>query len=237
MDSSTWIDVSTLPSKFSAYPDGSTIRYRTMTFGEVRTFSQSKLKDKSKIEFVFKGIECSFDPWDLTVPDYTYLMIARKMSTLGNDSYKVPAVCYSCDEAFDFIFDLKDLKFHEIEAPKLPVVATINGKELHFKPLTIKNWLDLKLKSMLDDTNILAKQVVNVPFKEAYDAIYNASGPDALEDIALVESKLLHHLEVVEKPCKHCKAVNFIDVKDEELIIYPFRESNEPAQDRVRFGV
>ena len=237
MESATWVDCSGLPSKGLPYPEGATIRYRVMTFGEIRTFSQSKLKDKSKIEFVFKGLDLSFDPWELTVPDYTYLTIARKLSTIGNDTYRVPAMCYHCEEQFDFVFDLKDLKFQSIDAPSLPIVANINGKELHFKPLTIKAWLDLKMKDTLDDMSILAKQVVNMPFKEAYDVIYKADGREAIEDITAVEEKLKHHLEVVEKPCKHCQSVNYIDVRDEELIIYPFRESDQPAGDRLRFGV
>lgn len=231
-----------LPSKFLPYPEGCSIKYRPFTFGEIKSFSQSKLTLKSRIEFMLEGIETSFPKQDLTYPDFEFILILRKYSTVGAGSFYIDVPCGGCKKELRVIFDLSKIEFDDLECKALPVRTTVGvDKELVFWPLTIGKYLEFydnkKAQEMNTELAILSYQVSNMPFEEAYNVIYNLSGED-ITVVQRIDNLLYHGVKNLEKVCdsEDCGYRNSVDISEEDVIFYPFRVGERPVEDRICFG-
>ena len=131
---------SELPSGYLPYPQGASIYYRSYNYDELTTFSDSALTPSERAAFVMRGVLCrGMDPDDLTVSDWLYLGLLRKVSVFRTSKFNitVPADPRTGRRAHTERVNVADLAVHDLDVPDLPAVADIGGREMHFSPLTM----------------------------------------------------------------------------------------------------
>lgn len=247
------VEVKILPSGFKAYKAGAKIHYRPYTFGEVKMMSQSKMSRQKAVDVVLSGVDTSFEPKEsITVFDYFFIALLRKLSTMGGSQFTIATVCPKCKQKVTTVGKLTDLEFDDLEVPELPIVARIGGQEMHFMPLTVKQWMELhgekgKESEILSN---FAKAVVNVPFEKAYGLINNAN-PEDSEVLNQVDKLLYHGIKpkiltcankvktvtpegVKESDCGHQFSV---ELEGDDDVVYPLRGDPSTFEDRIRFGL
>lgn len=252
------LDVSDLPSNWITYPPNSSIKVRRYTFGEIDKFNQSTLNIVSRIDLILEGIITSFDKDDLTIGDYLYLALYRKLFTFGDGVFSVKVGCPKCGKVHTFNVKTKDIDFNTLNLEKLPIVLTmVDGTKLSFSPLTIR---DLKSNNANNrDINSpiveLASQVRNMSYDEAYDIIYHSSNVDdenALREIQKyldfgaknIETKCINKITVPDEATPNgtkdesCDQLISVDlqVEREDVYIYPFREFTGDSRATISFG-
>jgi hypothetical protein len=239
----------TLPSKSLPYPKNSTISYYPYTYGEIMKISQSIAGIKLSYQAILEGIVTSFPKEDLTLQDFLYIALARKLTTLGKGQFSVPYVCPKCMQRSTAILDLDKVDLRDIEAADLPVVATFSKGEYHFKPLTVGQFFELVDKGLTGDSRAyLAMMCCNKEFEEAYE-YFNTCSFDDGKIQQKVDRKLGHGIRSMENKCSNlvevegkekktrCKEVTKVNVAGVDVIVRPFREGKEPSDDVLRFGV
>lgn len=230
------IEVKDLPSKFKSYKNKK-ISFRPYTFGDVNRLNQSKLSQTSKIKRILEGITCGFDPYLLTFADFLYINLLRKISTFGSKKFKVKFSCSLCKSTNTLNVDEGELEFDDIEVD-MPITATLsNNRELVFSPLTVKDYLTLLNKNLADDRiAVLAIQVANIQYDEAFEIIDKAVGDDS-DILEEVDSLLYHTLKPMNIKCESCGQIIKVNLDGGQTIVYPFRERFFSPRDALRFGV
>lgn len=237
LDGLPTIQVKELPSKGLPYPKGWSISYRVYKFGEIKTYNQSKLGVKDELAFVLEGIKTSFDKLSLTLSDLLYIGFLRKLSSLGAVEYAKQYNCYKCGSVNELKFSTKDIYFEDLSMEKLPVVATLSVGELHFNPLTIKQYFELIDEDKhTSDIDIMAAQCLNKSKEEARRIIYNLLPEDG-ETMNEVDKLLYHDIKPLDHKCKNCSVINVSELNSGGTIIYPFREHKVDVSNKIRFGV
>lgn len=133
-----------LPSRFLPYPKGTRIFYRPYTYGEIDTAVSSKAAYDKGLRHVLQGIIVEgMDKNDLTLNDFLYLALLRKISSLGTTDFVVQVTPVDLGTPITKRMKTQDIEFQNLEVPKLPVRVKLGGKELHFRPLTIGKYMDL----------------------------------------------------------------------------------------------
>jgi len=250
------IDVASLPSRGLAYPSGSKLRYRTYTFGEVKSATISNLSIITSLETTLKGIDTMGSPLskdDLTVPDAIYLGILRKVSTTRGTQYEVPYVCSGCGKETKAVFTENSVEFQDVdhEILSFPIETEIQGKALKFSPLSVKNFLllekgrwnkDIK-GGKPDRVSLHALMVTNMDFKEAYDLLYNLKDEDDISVIEEIDKLMIHDLSPIKTSCDLrdddgivCGTENEIRLEGREALIRPFRGGKGSIRSRIHLG-
>lgn len=232
-----------LPSKGIPYPDDAEISYRTFSYGEIKKISESKLNVKDRFNMVLKGIKTSFPKEELTLNDFFYIGMLRKISSISSTKLVAEYTCGKCRGKGKHIFQLTDIEFQDIEAPKLPVKASLSFGEVKMTPLTIGDFYSmLEMKRGDDDVAATALQVRNMEYKKAYKALYNMSIEDA-RIVNEIDKVLDHGVLPFKFECgikneldERCKSKITIRVDKEDTLIMPFREHEESPRDRISFG-
>lgn len=238
------ISVKDLPSKGLFYPEHSRIKYRSYLFGEIKKLNTSKLKIDDVFKFILEGIETiGFEKMGLTVGDALFLGLHRKLSSLGNEQFKVPYQTPRNKEVRYHTFKSTDVEFNEIEAPELPITVEMQGMELDFYPITVKDYCELvTLKMHEDSVAILAKQVGNQDFMKVYEMFNNLKDIDDKAVLTDIERQLDHDVAPLkikiteEVDGKQLSSNVLIDLQGAHTIIIPFRERSEPPRSRIRYG-
>ncbi|QJT70936.1 hypothetical protein GR7B_00138 [Vibrio phage vB_VcorM_GR7B] len=261
----TWVEINGLPSRNLAYPEGSIVRYRPYNFDEIEDISDSELSFEDHYEMVLNGIETvGFDKRDLTLGDFLFIMLNRKITTLGTDEF---VVHFSYNgEAHKHIMRVFDVKYDDIEAPELPIIITTgDGTEVEFMPITVGQYLDYmadkdKLSKTKESRALLACGVTNLDFWDAYKLITESMGMDA-KYFATVDRLLYHSIqdfrlpvkeyvdnpkysedltdeqkEFIPKQLEQIKEWVNIEVNDDSMLLMPFRREGSATGDGIRFG-
>jgi len=178
---SVWIELSELPSQYLDYPEGAQIRYRPYFFGEVEQFEQLKNNVIGRFELALGGVESSFPVEELTLADFLFISLLRKISTVGDDTkFSFSFVCPVCKFFQQHVYDLNDLVFYDLEVPELPVnaVTSYTGDAgWDFYPARVCDFLDLARKDTdlaRSTSALLAMMCREVPWDWAYKCIKNA---------------------------------------------------------------
>lgn len=231
------IEVTEVPSKWLSYPKNSTIKYRPYTFGEIKKFNGSKMSDIDNIDFVLGGIECSFDKKKLTLPDFLFINLMRKMVTFGNSKFSVSYVC-KCKETNTEQFTSDQIEFEELKIPELPIVFTSSIGDLHFSPVTINDYIELiKQGKETDEFEIMVMQCKNLDQDEARDKLYNLSTEEG-SILEQIDQHLYHEIKPFKFKCKKCNSENDVEIEGGQAFVYPFREKHSrPVQTRIHFGL
>jgi hypothetical protein len=251
------LDLAKLPSKGLDYPKSAKIKYRPYSWGEVKEITQSKMNNKDQFYHIMKGVEVeNMDKNDITLGDAIYIAIYRKFSTVGNTKITVQYHCKGCGKKTKGVFNLQEVGAEFMRAPALPMKIDIGGKEFAFRPLTITDYFNLedKLKEndKLDRDFALMSMMCDAEFEEVYEALYNITTQDEMEDIKLIDHYLNHGLKKVQNKCKNvldkkedesgnvenilCGHVSDIELDGGQALLLPFREDEKRPKDRVRFG-
>lgn len=233
------IDPSTLPSRGIPYPQNSSIRYRPYTFGEIKKFSDSKnLTRKQSMDLILSGITTDFDVHDLTLNDTLYLGLLRKISTLGDRPLTAEYSCGVCGHKGQHTFELSQIEFHDLKAEALPAECDLSRlPNVQFMPLTVKAFIAMEGRTGLDpDLAAIAASCISHPFEEVYEAL-SLGSLDDVELLSLIDTYLEHHVKPVVIHCSACKKGKIsLEVDGGDTIFMPFRKSQEPAANRIRFG-
>ena len=141
-----------LPSRCLPYPKGAAIFYRPYNFDELNTFSDSLMSKSERTKFVMQGILCKgVDPGDLTVADFLYLGLLRKVSVFQTGKFTVtfPPDPRTGRKAHTETVNIADIGVEDLQVPALPAAIDVCGKEMLFSPLTVSRMGQLLDK--LDD--------------------------------------------------------------------------------------
>lgn len=235
----TQIRVTDLPSVGRAYPQGTEIHYKPYTFGEVKSFSQSKGKMSAakSVERVLSGINVvGMDKNDLTFFDFLYISLLRRLSTMNAIEFKLGVGCPSCGSPVSHTFSWEGLVFEDLPAPKLPIIVDICDKaDVRFTPLTVAQYQVLTRNKQDEDPVAIAAMQSSLDFNDAYKTFSDAIGDDAalLDEI----DKLLYHdLKPAQVTCATCNHNFNAALDDEASLISPFRKSESTTRNRIRFG-
>lgn len=235
------VEVTQLPSGFIAYPEGVKISYRPYVFGEIKKFNQSNMSKLNAYELAMQGVVVEGMPKDdITFADMLYIALLRKISSLGDTSFSVSFKCGKCGKTNTVSVEHKKVSFVDMEVKKLPIEVTLsNDKLITFGLFTYGNYKELtKLNRMNDDMYAMALTAKNMSAQEAYETMYNAPVEDgALFDY--VDRLQYHNIAPMEFTCKEegCGHKTRVRLTGGDVLIGPFRKSDEYVKSRVRFGV
>ncbi len=238
-----FIEIKKLPSNFLAYPKEAKVFYRPYTYRELDIFNDSQVSALENLRFVSQGIHTTnMEKEELTLSDFLYLGLLRKISSLGSTKFSVTAQILQEETEVTKILDFDDIQFQELEVPELPVVITLNQKELHFKPLTLSGYFALLQKDEelgKNERALLASECINLEFDKALSIIDNAIGEE-LVVIRKVDVLLWHGVLPVslaytttDKKEQHIS----VEIDDPLSLVWPFRDNKELEDDSIRFGL
>jgi hypothetical protein len=198
-------EIEDLPSEFKPYKTNTRIFARSYSYREVKLLSDSRLPLDKQYEIISKGIEVEgIQVLDLTLFDFIYINVLRKLASLGVQSYRIPYICPKCGEDNFYEFGLDDIGFDVLEVPELPVVVDFYtiGK-LSFMPITVGNFinlirenklyvtdangeliLDVEGKKIKDSIAIMASQCIDLDYEKAYSVFSELT---SIEDQKLLE--------------------------------------------------
>lgn len=209
------INLIDLPSKFMPYPKGSVIKYRPYYYEEIKNHDQSKnLTYREEVNFVLSGVCTTFNKYDLTLSDYLYINLLRRISNTNSGDYDIVVryQCKGCGNVSKNIFKASEIMIDYLEVPDLPVTVEFSsGKKYSFKPLTIGHYIELVEEGFKNKSvSSIAKCCINAPYDEIYDFI--ASLTD-VGDIALanyIDMQLYHSLKPMILRCQY-KEIEYIE--------------------------
>ena len=242
------IELDTLPSRSIPYPENSKVKYRPFAFGEVKKLSESKnLSIRDRFKEVLNGIETvGFNKGDLTLFDFLYIGLLRKISTLGSRELTAQFQCGKCHQKGSHKFTLDQIEFNDMKAPALPISVDMWGRQgVEFSPPTVRDFVELAESGKhRDDVAMIASAVKNIPFEEAYALVYNSTADD-VEALREIDEYLEHDVKPMEFVCgqvtdkelgTRCDNKIKIEVSEEDTLIMPFRRDKQPTSSRLRFG-
>jgi hypothetical protein len=242
-DNIDYVSVKRLPSNFLAYPDDVKISYKTYRWGDVKRVSSTKYEEKTLIPFISLGIKVSsiaepeFQINDLTLSDFLYIGLLRKLSTFGTEKFRLSTACVKCDSEITKEIPWNKLEFDELEMKKLPVMLTLtNGALLKFNPLTVKHYLELleeeaendEIKAMFK--SLVGKSVIS------YENFHDLPLDDG-RDIDEINDILYHGLEDIICECPKCEYKNRVSVDGKETLLRPAIPSQEAKASRIHVSL
>lgn len=194
------IKVDKLPSGFKGYPQGTTISYSPMTIGELEAINSGDTIDVERgLAMLINSIHCTtINPYDLYYWDVIYIGVKRKILAFGDTRGTLYEYCPNCGEIIQREFDYTEMEFKELEAEALPIITTINEKEVEFAPLTIKEFLELPADCT--DIDVYAKMIKNLSFEKSYKLVESAYGKDA-KKIRFIDKKLNYGIKPFIQVC------------------------------------
>lgn len=240
------IETHSLPSKGLAYPANCQISYHPYTFGEIKQISQSKFtKSRQQFEVALKGVNCSFNPFFLTIPDAVYLLMLRSISSVKGTGLVFNTPCDVCGKNIHQEIKLDQIEFFDLNLPNLPIIADIGGKELEFYPAMLQDLFFLEELGEGYDTEIamFAIQCKNLAFEEAYKFIYGVSDPEDFRLLQEVDKELLHGVKPVSVRCLNvvggvkCNFTKELEVQGGQALVLPFRGDEKSTERRIRYGI
>jgi hypothetical protein len=208
----TQINVIDLPSRFLAYPPNSFVKYRPYFFKEVKDHDFSKnLTYREEVDFVLEGIYTNFNKYDLTLSDYLFLNLLRRISNTGDYDISVRYMCNTCGNKVTSIFKSNEIEIDYLKIPKLPIVVKFSsGKEYEFKPLTIGKYIEFIEGEPKDKTiSILSRCCVNSSYEEIFEFISNLSDTVDFALIEYLDRQIYHSVKPMILKCTHKNKIYF----------------------------
>jgi hypothetical protein len=233
-------EVDDLPSKFVPYPPGSKISYKPYTFGELLNINDSNMTLKEQFGQVLDGITTiGFPRGELTVPDFLFIGLKRKISTLDTTTFEAIFLCRhpKCRKTNQVQLTTAMFNFDYLAAPELPVVLKDFpglGKCI-FDPLRVDEYLELIDLDKDHQAYMLARMCRNQNFLKACDAFFYATGKNA-RALRQVDSQLFHGLNPIPVTCPECKQQSELKLDGWEAILIPFRGQDESDEGFISFG-
>lgn len=208
------INLIDIPSKFLPYPEGAIIKYRPYYFEEIKNHDQSKgITAREEVDFVLSGVCANFDKYSLTLSDYFYINLLRRMSNIPEGDYDIIAryKCKGGAHLSENIFKASSIEIDYLDVPSLPVtVEFTSGQKYSFKPLTVSGYLRLVEEGLIgrgSKKNRIIPSVsmccVNAPYEEIFEFIRTLTHPADEFLIEYIDSKLYHSLKPMTFQCTY----------------------------------
>ena len=214
-----------LPSQGIFYPDGFYVKVRPYTFGEIEYISQSSLPFHEILKFVLGGITTEkIDSEDLTLFDFMFLAIVRRLLSFGTEEYKLLAKCPQCGKEVSKIFNLQDIEFEDMKISLYkPLKIKYRDIELTLDVVRIRKLLELKLQNQdLSPKDLLALHINSLDFEQAKEFVSNLLAGEIEEFSAIVERYFYHGAKPLKIECQ-CGYIIYKDLDREVDLIKPFR--------------
>ena len=132
-----------LPSKGLAYPPGTEIGYRNYVFGDLERINSRALTSVQLYELCADGLEVPFDWRLLTLSDFFWVVLRRKLFSLGSDRFTLKSACPVCGFRNVAHYELADFQFDDVQASALPLSLDFTGGPRTWSPPRIGEWLDV----------------------------------------------------------------------------------------------
>lgn len=232
------VAVKVLPSGFKTYPTDARVVYRPYVFGEVRAMAQMREDGEETLELMASGIETSFPVLSLTLSDFLFISLLRKISTLGVSIVEVEAQCPICDEPIRVVVESDKVAFQDLEVAEVQV--EVADKKISIRPLTLGGYLQLKKKGKArDEVEMLAACAAvegkSLAPEELSKMIFNLT-PLEGESLMKADAKLFHGVKPVSAVCASCKGTIPIEVDGGDVLIRPFRSHERVKADGTPVG-
>ena len=200
-----------LPSGFKGYPKGTKIGYKPITMEELEILSiedesyndeeENESKANLAVAYLLKSIVCNtLKPEDLYYWDLMYIGIKRKMLAFGGTTGTTFGRCSKCGSTLVRQFTYNELEFKELNVPALPMKLQINGREVHFGQITMKDFL--QIDPTQGQIGVYARMIKNMEFDEAYKFVKSLYGVD-IKKVKFVDNQLNYGLKPLETICEH----------------------------------
>jgi len=235
-----------LPSKGKVYDENVRITYRPYTYGELLHLSQSskgkESSNKDKIDginFALNGIYVQgMNKYDLTLSDFNFIAVLRKISTIGQGELTLTWKCPKCKTDNKSSFTMFDLEFEDLKYKGGDL--EINGTELQFRPINLTRYISyLKTinKNYNKDMALMAYQVVNLEFEEAYNIIKDAIDEEDVDALESIDSALYHDTKDMKVSCnkEDCGYSSTIPFQFIDSFIISNKRNKGTAPSKVRF--
>jgi len=241
-----YTEVTDFPSKGLAYPEGTVVKYRPYSFGEMEMINNSILSPQERYRYIMEGIDAhGVDKLQLTVPDFLYIALMRKIATLEAAKFRVRYSCQNrrCGKTNETVavYDANNLKLDYIAAPRVPVkaIGVAGNPQFRFMPLRMDQFIEMMDEGTdeLGTPAMLAKSCMDLPYGSAYRIFSspNLIGIDAVK-LKRADRFLYHGVAPAESECRFCHQVSVVEIDSWEAVIVPFRGSDEPPEDGIEFG-
>lgn len=198
-DAITMIQVKQLPSGFKGYPEGTKISFKPITLEELEALNSDDVDATRAIAMLLNSIHCTtMKSYDLYYWDVMFIGIQRKLLAFGETKGTVYARCPRCGELVSKSFSYTELEFKEITAPDLPMKMEVSGKKLEFKPLTVKDFLQINIEQ--GDLGVFARMIKNLDFEEAFELVKKATGTD-IKKLKFMDKQLHYGMKPFRETC------------------------------------
>lgn len=253
----TWLEFNKpdqLPSKFIPYPKDAVIKFRKYTMGEIEQMNVDDLPELDVINLVLEGIETSFSQDDLTLSDFYYIALNRRLFSFGGSEFEVSFNCEHCEHFQTNTFTTSDLVFIDLfenvpeelkgdEDLKLPLNISFQESEeselkLSFQPLRLKDYFYM-LKNDVPGNRVstlalMCEEEYTKALEHLKQLPSTAENSDLLDDVF---NFLYHDLKPLEITCQSCQKNTHVDLENGgQTLIRPFRRPKKRDGSKIRFG-
>lgn len=242
IEQGAWMAVTGVPSNFLGYPESIDISYRPYTYSEIDDISGGKMNLIDRYQYMIQGVRVrNFDILDMYLIDILYILLLRKISSLGADQF-VGHYFYEGKRYTQTYSVEKDIVFRSPEVPQLPAVCVIQDVEMHFKPLTLRRYLQLLSVNLETDTRaLIAATCTNLSFSDAKDLVDTAQGMDVYL-LSYIDDLLDMGVEPIQITIKDDKLEGGyfhgrILLDDIDSLVAPFCEDPRIGGNSIRFGL
>ena len=206
----TLIEINELPSNFKGYPEGTKISYEPLTLGELEALNSSDNIDVQRgMAMLLKSIHCNtLSVENLYYWDVIYIGIRRKLLAFGDTLGTLYERCPVCGEIVQKEFSYTELEFKQPNAPDLPIFLDIQGQELEFNLITIKDFLEIEIEK--GELDVFARMIKNLPYEQAFELVSSCSGTD-LRKIKFIDKETNYGLKPFFVECN-----GIIETKSEQ---------------------
>lgn len=206
----TLIEINELPSNFKGYPEGTKISYEPLTLGELEALNSSDNIDVQRgMAMLLNSIHCNtLSVENLYYWDVMYIGIRRKLLAFGDTLGTLYERCPVCGEIVQKEFSYTELEFKQPNAPDLPIFLDIQGQELEFNLITIKDFLEIEIEK--GELDVFARMIKNLPYEQAFELVSSCSGTD-LRKIKFIDKETNYGLKPFFVECN-----GIIETKSEQ---------------------
>ena len=246
-DNTPLIQVTELPSEFKGYPQGTVISFEPLTLGELESLNTDPDLDSTyAVAMLLNAIHCNtLNAEDLYYWDVMYIGIQRKLQALGNTKGTIRRRCPKCGEIVSKTFDYTELDFKLMQAINLPMKLEVAGKQLEFKQLSMKDFLQIDTTE--GELGVYARYISNLEYEEALPLVKNATGID-IKKLRFVDKQLDYGIKPFVVTCTNtvknpqtgkqevCNEEVVLEVKSPFEVVFPEDEFEGDTGFDVQYG-
>lgn len=240
----TMIQVDKLPSGFKGYPEGTKISFKPINLEELEALNSDEVDASRAIAMLLNAIHTTTIPsYDLYYWDVMYIGIQRKLLAFGETKGTLYNRCPKCGNLVSKTFNYSEIEFKEITAPNLPMKMEVMGKKLEFKPLSIKDFLQIDVEE--GELGVFARMIQNLDYEEALPLVKAATGVD-IKKLKFMDKQLHYGMKPFNVICENqiqvddkmeeCGHNVVLEVRSPFEVVFPENELDLDNEFEVQYG-